>query len=454
VAVLTADVLTVKMAGPAIRAWHIAAALAVEHVVELVSTSARPCEVSSPAFTVRSATRGELEEVEAWADVLVVQGFLLADNPFLLSTSKIMIVDLYDPLHLEELELYREESDDVRRHTVNHATVVLNDQLRRGDFFMCATTKQRDFWLGQMSALGRLNHLTYDEDPTLHSLITVVPFGLEDHPPEHTRKALRGVVPGIEEGDEVILWGGGIYNWFDPVTLVRAVDVLRRRRPRVRLFFMGVRHPNPDVPEMRMASEARRMCDDLGLTGVHVFFNEDWVAYEDRQNHLLEADLGVSTHLSHLETVFSFRTRILDYIWAGLPIVATEGDAFAELIDSAQLGYTVPVGDVDALEDALFRALDDDAAAAGFRRNLDSVRPELTWSAALRPLMTFCRHPRRAPDLMDREMAVSLGAWSRRRWSRFPWRRELEMVGAHLRRGGPSLLLERVRSRLRRGAGR
>ena len=62
-----------------------------------------------------------------------------------------------------------------------------------------------------------------------------------------------------------------------------------------------------------------------------MFFNEGWVDYDDRQNYLLESDIGVSTHLDHIETAFSFRTRILDYLWASLPIVATAGDSFADI---------------------------------------------------------------------------------------------------------------------------
>ena len=91
-----------------------------------------------------------------------------------------------------------------------------------------------------------------------------------------------------------------------------------------------------------------------------MFFNEQWVAYDDRQNYLLEADIGVSTHFDHVETEFSFRTRILDYLWAGLPIVTTDGDSFADLIARTPLGLTVPPEDVDALEAALYRLLDDD----------------------------------------------------------------------------------------------
>ena len=108
----------------------------------------------------------------------------------------------------------------------------------------------------------------------------VVPFGVSDAPPRHKQQVLKGVVPGIGPDDKVVLWGGGIYNWLDPLTLIRAIDKLRSRVGTVRLFFLGLRHPNPNVPEMRMAVETRRLAEELGLVGSHVFFNEGWVEYD------------------------------------------------------------------------------------------------------------------------------------------------------------------------------
>ena len=35
---------------------------------------------------------------------------------------------------------------------------------------------------------------------------------------------------------------------------------------------------------------------------------------------------------------------MLDYLWAALPIVATQGDSFAELIEFAGAGLSVPPG--------------------------------------------------------------------------------------------------------------
>ena len=145
---------------------------------------------------------------------------------------------------------------------------------------------------------------------------------------------------------------------------------------------------------MSMAVQTRALADELQLTGTHVFFNEDWVPYEDRQNYLLESDVGVSTHFDHVETAFSFRTRILDYLWAGLPVISTSGDALSDMIESAGAGIAVPPGDVGALEDALFDLLADEGAVgvrdrqyeARVRADLEPPRSSRCRSSAVRPV--------------------------------------------------------------------
>ncbi len=397
IAVATSEPLTARMAGPAIRAWHMAEVLVAEHDVELVTTEA--CDRRHAGFPVRHVSAAELRDLEQWCDVLVFQGGLLHDHPFLLQSDTILVADVYDPFHLENLEQTKGWPAAERDATIRHLTEVLNEQLRRGDFFLCASERQRDFWLGSLAALGRVNAPTYDDDETLRSLLAVSPFGLPSTLPRRTGPAMRGVVPGIGPEDKVILWAGGVYNWFDPLTLVRAVDRLKERLPEVRLFFLGLQHPNPNVPPMRMATELRRLAEELGLVGSHVFFNEGWVAYESRADFLLEADVGVSTHLDHVETAYSFRSRILDYLWAGLPIVATAGDAFADLIAAERLGVAVPPGDEIALEAALWHVLGDEVSARSCRLNVARVAPGFAWEHALAPLLAFCRDPRRAPDL-------------------------------------------------------
>ena len=449
VVVGTCDTLAPKMAGPAIRAWQIAAALSLEHEVRLVSTTI--ADLSDPRFSIEAVDDPGLVELERWCDVFVFQGWLIHARPFLLSSTKVIVADLYDPLHLEQLEQGRDEGRRGRRQAVRSATAVLNEQLIRGDFFLCASERQRDFWLGQMAAVGRVNPRTYDEDRTLRSLLAVVPFGVPDEAPARTGAAMRGVVPGIGADDRIILWGGGIYNWFDPLTLLHAVDRVRRRVPTVRLLFMGLKHPNPDIPEMAMAVATRELSDRLGLTGSHVFFNEGWVDYEDRQNYLLEADVGVSTHLDGLESALSFRTRILDYLWASLPVVATAGDALADIVVAAGAGTSVPAGDVDALTDALVTMLEDDDLRARHSKGASAAAAHLRWSQVLEPLVSFCRAPRRAPDLLDPALVGAM----RTELAVVPpvprgVREDFRALQDHLTAGGSRLVVAKAAGRLRR----
>lgn len=385
------------MAGPAIRAWQIADALSADHEVVLATTSPT-CERESPSFRTESCGPERFAELERWCSLVVYQGYVLNHVPALRRTDKITVVDLYDPIHLEALELNRFQPEAERATNLASPIRVLDEQIRRGDFFVCASEKQRDLWMGFLSAAGRVNGHTYDDDPSLRRLIDVVAFGLPPEPPQHRKAAIKGVVPGISRDDRVILWGGGVYDWFDPITAIRAVDQVRRSRPDVRLFFLGVRHPNPAIEDSRNLIAARRLAAELGLAGTHVFFNDGWVPYEERASFLLEADVAISLHVEHVEAAYSFRTRILDYLWAQLPIVATRGDTFADLIEREGLGAAVAGEDVDAVARALLDLLGDDEGRPGRRARAAGVAGRFVWSEVLQPLVRFCADPRRAPD--------------------------------------------------------
>ena len=202
---------------------------------------------------------------------------------------------------------------------------------------------------------------------------------------------------------------GGIYNWFDPLSLIRAWPEVLKQVPDARLVFMGLRHPNPMVPEMSMARQALELAGDLGLRDRGVTFNLGWVPYERRQDFLLESDVGVSTHFNHLETRLSFRTRFLDYIWAGLPSVATEGDAFAEWIAQRGTGRVVPYEDSAAIAAALAELLGEGTARAEAAAAVRGAQAEFTWARALEPLVRYCDNPWKAGDL-DRKPNLAGGS--------------------------------------------
>jgi len=425
-----------RMAGPAIRAWEFSRALAARgHQVTLAAPN-QP-DLAPSEFRLVSYDARTLGDLAQTAQVIVVSGLTLNQYPFLGQMDAPLVVDIYDPFHLENLALFADRELPFRERDNAALLAALQGQLLRGDFFICASEQQRDYWLGMLTALGRVNPHTYDQDPALRRLIDVVPFGLPEKPPQHRRQVLKGVHPGIAAGDKVLLWGGGIYNWFDPLTLLRAMARIVRQRQDVKLFFMGIKHPNPHVHRMRMCDEAIRLSRELGLYDRYVFFN-DWVPYEERENYLLEADVGVSLHLAHVETRFAFRTRLVDYIWVGLPMVITGGDALAERVRQYGLGYTVSYGDVEGVVQAMLRLLNEPDPRGARRERFRAMQEEMTWTRAVEPLARFCAAPYLAPDRETRSQQAipSLPAST--------WRERFRKGWQVLRQEGPGALWREV----------
>ena len=401
VLVLCFDPLTDAMPGPAIRAWHLALQLAGRHEVVLAGTAG--ATRTSGAMGVRAVDGdADLDELVGWCDAVFAPTSVVRRHPVVVASGKPLCIDMYIPTHLENLEPFGVAGDAEHVAAVEHQVSVLNDDLRHGDFFLCASERQRDFWLGSLASLGRVNPQVYSGDPTLRGLIDVVPFGVDPAPPPASTGVLRRTFPAIAAGDPVVVWGGGVYNWFDPLSLVRAVDSLcGSTRPDLRLVFLGMRHPNPGIPEMRMAGALRSLSDELGLTGKHVFFNEGWVPYDERGPYLAEADLAVSTHLAHIETHFSFRTRVLDYLWAGLPMVLTGGDTLSDGIAAAGLGVAVAPGDPPAIA----AAIDSLLSRPPGRDAVRAYGKHYAWDVVAGPLLRYMAEPVPAGDRGSRPVA-------------------------------------------------
>lgn len=383
------------MAGPGIRAWELARALAAENDVSLLAGEVNGA-AAGPVHCAQ-ATRSRVSEAVAAADVVIVQASAIDLLPLAELGNRALVVDLYDPQVIEDLEIHREAPMAERLRLHSRAVADLAALAARGDLFLCASERQRLLLLGELAARGRLNPLTYEDDSSLGRLVAIVPFGLPATPPV-PGNALRGALPGVGPGDRVIVWGGGLWNWFDPVTLVRAAAELAPAHADLRVVFMGAGHPNLSVPRMRVAEEARRAAAELGLEGRTVFFAERWLPYAERGAFLAEADVAVSLHRPGIETLLAFRTRVLDYLWAGLPCVLTEGDVMAELAVKEGFGLACPAGDAGAVAAAIGRLLAEPELAARCGASARRVADGFRWEVVVQPLADFCRAPRRSAD--------------------------------------------------------
>ncbi len=391
-----------RLIGPAIRCWELARQ--VSQVAD-VTVAAQAIELSQPGIrTWAFSSEAELLDLAQQSDVVVAQGPVTLAFPSLLTAGRITVYDLYDPLNLETLEQDRQAPPLLRDENYQLTQTLLHGQLATGDFFLCAHERQRDYWLGMLAGAGRVNPQTYAVgDRDLSNLLAVVPMGISPEPPTHMRDVLRGVHPAIGPNDVVLIWAGSLLDWLDPLTLIRAMQGVAARRDDVKLFFMASRHPI--LRGSQIADQAIALSQELGVYDRFVIFNRDWVPYDERANYLLEADIGVTTHLDHLETRFSFRTRVLDYLWAGLPILTNEGDMFGDLTRRADLGRVAPPGDVAALEQAILELAADPALRQACRQNARRAAQDFSWDKVARPLVDFCRAPRSAADCEARPTA-------------------------------------------------
>jgi glycosyltransferase involved in cell wall biosynthesis len=391
-----ADRIAVRMGGVGIRALELARALAPHADVTIAGASTDGADLGVRVATFEPHAPTALRPLLRSATAVVAQPqWPWAMRLFAQSDAR-LIFDLYDPELFGTLEHFAGRPPLLRRTMAAFAADRLRDALRLGDHVICAGERQRDLWLGAMLGMGAVTPALYERDPSLRSVLDTVPFGVPETPATSDGPGPRERF-GLPPDAEVLLWNGGLWSWFDPATAIRAFAALRERRPRAHLVFMGAADAPPAI---RATEDARRVAAGHGLLDDGVWFNDRWVPYEQRAAWLAQSAALVSTHLDHLETRFAYRTRLLDGLWAGVPIVCTSGDELGDRVAADGLGATAAPGDVAGLAAAM-----DDVLAAGRARYAGALRraaERQRWSRVVAPLVRWTTPDAPAPRRPDR----------------------------------------------------
>jgi glycosyltransferase involved in cell wall biosynthesis len=386
------------------RAYGLAKVLEDHADVTLaVLDAGEPPAVDVPCVTFKGHDARALAPHVRRADVVVCQPPWPPIMRLLSRFPGRLIFDIYDPELFPTLITFAGHRS--RRLLTALSVDRVLEAFRRGHHIICTNERQRDMWIGAMIAERLLRSDVFDRDPSLRSVIDTVPIAIPPDPPERTGSGgPRERFPQIGPSDEILLWNGGIWDWYDPLTAIRAVHLLAERRPQVRLVFMA----GTDVGHAQRATrEAHALARELGLIERVVFFNDRWVPYADRADWLLEAECGVVAAVEQLQLHFATATRLLDCLWAQVPIVCTRGEEFGEQVERDDLGETVPPGDPVALADALERVLSRGRDAYSDR--LARAAAARTWSAVAEPLVRYVTSGELPPRL-GRSLPARLSA--------------------------------------------
>ncbi|MCA9349798.1 glycosyltransferase family 4 protein, partial [Candidatus Saccharibacteria bacterium] len=391
------------MSGPGQRAWELAIRLSEQYQVTLYTPNIS--DLTSEQFQIKSFDLLNPIELRAdceSADYILCQTVRLYLREWAGKDTKI-IADLFDPIFLEALEVYKYKS--LKYQSEIHQALIeeIKQTIINSDYFICANQRQKDLWLGFIFLLGKTNPASYHDYPNLENLITIVPFGLPEKldlrktsntpglPSKDSgilRNSSKGNLNskaslrkkfGFSDHDKLVVWTGGLWNWFDTEIIIEAFKIISQTRRDIKMVFYGYKLVNTDMgSEVTMsADKAYALAKKYRLLDSAVFYYPDWISPSEMLNHLEEADIGISTHYDNLETRFSNRTRALYFIKARLPFITTKGDIFAELVEQKQLGRVVDQGDTNQLANTIIELLDSDLNS--IKGQFDLIDQELSW---------------------------------------------------------------------------
>ena len=306
VLVISHDRVGPAMAGPGVRAAELARTLAGEHTVRLAApVGSEAIDPQIEFFEFDGARASTLAAALRGTDVVFSDPLPPAVARAIPDGKRRWIVDLYNPEPFEGLEAHRLARGPLQRRLLD---VVRIDRLlfaaQIGSSFVCANERQRDMWLGFLAAERRLDSGRYDRDPEGRNLIEIVPFGVSPEPPRPGPPILRG--EWFAEDARILLWSGGLWDWLDPLVVLRALAILRQADERWGCAFIGTVRPVGGT-RFRTVARAKALAEELGLLAERAVQFIDWVPYRQRAGPLLEADAAICAHFKTMETRFAVR---------------------------------------------------------------------------------------------------------------------------------------------------
>lgn len=173
----------------------------------------------------------------------------------------------------------------------------------------------------------------------------------------------------IPERDPVIGFVGRLTRDKGIPELVHAFDILRARRPELRLLLVGDREPGDPLPsrvDERLDRDTQIICTG-GVPDAALYYQ-------------LMTVYCLPTHRE------GFPNSVLEAHASGLAVVTTTATGAIDSVEDGVTGLLVPPADAAALSQALERLLADQAlamrmGAAGRERVARDFRPEAIWDA-------------------------------------------------------------------------
>jgi glycosyltransferase involved in cell wall biosynthesis len=372
-----------KVEGGGLRCWGLAKGLRAQdprlEIVVAYHESYRQPDFTESYEDIQLATWNEatISAVISAFDTVIVSycmGGLSVTIANTIRPDQQLVLDCYVPIYVE---IAARDSNDLPNEYAAFEVEVTRwaAVLKRGDIYLCANKNQKRYYQGVLSALGRINPATYQDE-----LILIVPYGVYRQPPVVTDKPITKLLADQKGKQHFrrLLWFGAVYPWFDFQPLVDALKVINQTVP-TKLVVVGAKNPfnaHPDFVRRYDEFVAYVASDPENQQNVVL---QDWVEFNDRANWYLDSDLVILINKIGSENELAWRTRLVDYIWADLPIITNGGDPLGEELIAAGAAARLEDFSAAGLAQSLTTLLSDDKSLATLKKNLTAVRPNYYW---------------------------------------------------------------------------
>ncbi len=304
----------------------------------------------------------------------VIASYSLGDFSTFISSSigskTQFIVDSYVPSYIE---VSAREPHDIERELSNYFVdlATYNNTLSRGDYYLVANSAQEAFYTGVLASLGSINPATYKDDRIL-----LAPFGISSEELISEKNPYRAL--GIKKSEFVVLWFGGMYPWFKIEGYFDAIKKLSENHTDFKFVFVGAKNPRNNHPDfIKQYDYSVRFVEQNNLHRNVVFV--DWVDFKDRGNWYSNADLIISLNKPAKENVFSWRTRVMDFVWGNAIILTNGGDPLSETLIEHNAAIKLAGIDADSIIRAILEVKNNPRVLSQLRENLLTLKPMYYW---------------------------------------------------------------------------
>ena len=337
---------------------------------------------------------------------LVIFGAYLPIEPLIYAYRKKKTIVTYlwsiAPIGSLEFKDFKNKLKQNRLH--QYITASYNLSLLLSDKIFCRDEQIKKFILGSLTNLGRVNLKNYEKSKQLKNLVEAAPFGIETLTPKHKKDIYRTKYKNINKNDFLLIWNGGIWNWNDGQTLIKAMDLLKNKN--IKLIFQGFKHPSEYQKLSLEAQKTISLAKKLKLMNKNVFFIEKWVPFEQRGNFLTECNAGIVTSPDILEANLFLKTRIYDYLWAELPILLNDSEAFAKIIEKNNLGIVAKTKNPRDLANKILKLYTNKKLQEQIKNNIKKYKQQISWQKTLKPVKNYLAKPVKLNDKYQKDDKV------------------------------------------------